>query len=85
MPTPNSNLEANSELADRINAEALANPESPYSGKFIGIANGQVVIISEDMEEVCEALEKIESDPTRTFIVEGGVDDSVVDYIWESA
>ncbi|MCE9534643.1 MAG: hypothetical protein K8T89_26510 [Planctomycetes bacterium] len=61
----------NSDLADQINAEALANPQSPYAGKYVGIANGKVVVISKEMDEVCDVLERIERDPTRTFIVEG--------------
>jgi hypothetical protein len=85
-PVPNSPnmLEINSKLADEINAQALADPQSPYAGKFVGLANGQVVVVAKDLDEVCDALERIEPDPARTFIVEAGVDNSKVEYIWES-
>ena len=36
-------LEINRALAERINQEARDNPHSPYAGKFVGLANGQVV------------------------------------------
>ena len=33
----------NMELVRRIHLEVLHNPNSPYAGKWVGIANGQVV------------------------------------------
>ena len=38
----------NRELARQINLEARANPHSPYAHKFVGIANGQVVVVEND-------------------------------------
>jgi hypothetical protein len=35
--------EANRKLAREINHEARSNPQSAYSGKFVGIANGRVI------------------------------------------
>ena len=34
----------NRELAERINREARKDPTSPYAGKYVGIANGEVVV-----------------------------------------
>jgi hypothetical protein len=84
MTIPPTILEINSKLADEINAETLSNPQSPYAGKLVGLVDGKVVIVAEDLDEVCDALERIEPDPARTFIVETGVDDSKIEYIWES-
>jgi hypothetical protein len=75
-------LEQNQKLADQINAEALANPQSPYVGKFVGIANGKVVVVSDNLDDLDDALEKIEPDPDKTFFFEVGVDYSTVDFIW---
>ena len=76
--------EINSELADRINAEARANPQSPYAGKFVGIANGQVVVVADDWNEVARQLRQAERDPMNTFCVEASRDYTVVEYIWET-
>src|SRR5437868_3699002 len=36
--------ELNRNLARKINEEARINPQSPYANKFVGIADGQVVL-----------------------------------------
>jgi hypothetical protein len=73
----------NRDLAEQVNQEARINPDSPYSGKFVGIANGRVVAVSADEAEVDLALDKIESDPKRVFIVDTTLDPNHVEYIWE--
>jgi hypothetical protein len=73
---------ANYELADRINREALANPQSCYAGKFVGIANGQVVVVADTLDAVSRALRESEPDSTRCFIVEASRDYGVVEEIW---
>jgi hypothetical protein len=83
MPSNSEILEQNRKLADQINSEARANPESPYAGKFVGIANGQVVVVADNLDDLDDALEKIEPDPDKTFFFEAGLDYSAVDYIWE--
>jgi hypothetical protein len=49
-------------------------PKSPYANKFVGIANGKVVVVADDIEEMVERLRQIEPDPTRTFCVEASRD-----------
>jgi hypothetical protein len=75
--------ELNSELADRINAEARSNPQSPYANKFVGIANGQVVVVEDDFGEMIRRLRQIEPDPSKTFGVEASRDYDEVIEIWE--
>ena len=74
--------ELNRELARRINAEARSNPQSPYANKFVGIANGQVVVIADDLDEMSRRLRQIEPDPSKCFGVEASGDYSVVEEIW---
>jgi hypothetical protein len=74
--------EINSELADRINAEARSNPQSPYANKFVGIANGQVVVIADDLDEMYDRLVEIEPDTSKCFGVEASRDHSIVEGIW---
>jgi hypothetical protein len=64
-------IDRNTELARRINDELLRDPNSPYAGKWIGIANGQVVVVGDNWEEVGKRLDEIEPDPFRTLRVEG--------------
>jgi hypothetical protein len=82
MSTASTIQDINRELARQINEEALRNPQSPYANKFVGIANGQVVVVADTMEEVSDRLRKIESDPRRCFMVEASRDYSIVEEIW---
>lgn len=59
----------NRNLARQINLEARSNPQSPYAGKYVGIANGKVVIVAESCSEVFYRLHEIESDPRKTFAI----------------
>jgi hypothetical protein len=72
----------NRELAQRINQEALDDPHSPYAGKWVGIANGQVVVVTDSLEALDYRLREIEPDPQRTFGVDAGRDPNKVEYIW---
>jgi hypothetical protein len=72
----------NRELARQINQEAIRNPQSPYAGKFVGIANGQVVVVADSLEEMAQRLEQIEPDPAKCFSVEASRDYDEVVEIW---
>jgi len=82
MSTNRSVQDLNRDLADRINAEARSNPQSPYAGKWVGIANGQVVVVADTLEEMIQRLRQIEPDPTKTFSVEASRDYDEVVEIW---
>jgi hypothetical protein len=74
--------EVNQELAWKINEEARRDPNSPYAGKFVGIANGQVVVVADDLAELMRRLEQIEPNPQKTFWVEASRDCDEVIEIW---
>jgi hypothetical protein len=38
----------NRDLADKIVEETQQNPQSAYAGKFVGIANCKVIIVTDD-------------------------------------
>ena len=76
--------DANMALARRINEEARADPSSPYAGKFVGIANGQVVVVTDDLESLYYRLEEIEPDNRRVFWIEASRDPTEIEYIWSS-
>lgn len=74
--------EVNRELARRINEEARANPQSAYAKKFVGIANGKVVVIADDWDQMSRQLRKIEPDPQKCFGLEASEDLTQVHEIW---
>jgi hypothetical protein len=73
----------NRELA-RASTRTRANPQSPYANKFVGIANGQVVAVADDLEEMTRQLEQAESDPVKRFWVEASRNYDEVHYICPS-
>jgi len=72
----------NQDLAERINDEARNDPHSPYAGKWVGIANGQVVVITDDPVDLFYRLAEIEPDSRRVFGLDAGHDPNKVEYIW---
>ena len=58
-------LELNREEARRIRQEVLADPTSPYAGKFVGIANGQVVFVGDDRDTTLRRVREIEPNVWR--------------------
>lgn len=71
----------NEELAQQVNDEARSNPQSAYAGKFVGLANGQVVAIADTLDEVVDRLQAVEPDPQRTFCIEASLDYNTVQFI----
>jgi hypothetical protein len=74
--------EQNRELAKKLVEEGRNNPQSIYAGKFVGIANGQVVAVADNWNELARRLRQAEPDPTKSFAVEVGRDYEVVQEIW---
>lgn len=74
--------ELNRELARKINEEALKDPHSPYANKFVGLANGQVAVVGDDLDDVIRRLRQVDIDPSKLFFLEASRDDKEVEYIW---
>jgi hypothetical protein len=74
--------ELNRELADKLAEEGRNNPQAMYAGKLVGIANGKVVVIADDWDDLDRRLRQVEPDPSKTFGVEIGRDYDVVEEIW---
>jgi hypothetical protein len=72
----------NAEVARQINQEARSDPASPYAGKLVGIANGQVVVVADTWEEVVNQLREAEPDPTRCHCIEASAAYDRVEEIW---
>lgn len=72
----------NQQIADEINAEASRDPNSPYAGKFIGIAHGKMVVVADNLDEAIRQFEKQGVEPSHRFIIETGIDYSIPVEIW---
>ena len=82
MSATNSIPDLNRELARQINAEARSNPQSQYANKFVGIANGQVVVVTDDLDDLARRIRQAEPDPSKTLCVEASCDYDQVHEIW---
>lgn len=72
--------EINRELAQQINHEARQVPGSCYANKFVGLANGQVVVIADNLDDLSQQLRNTDPDPANTFWLEANRDyDEVVE------
>jgi hypothetical protein len=74
--------ERNRAVAESINAEALANPASPYAGKFIGVVGGAVAIVADSVDELGTALDRMGQAASDCFCIEAGRDYEEPEYIW---
>jgi len=82
MSTTNTIQQLNSDLAEKLNEEALSNPHSPNVGKFAGIANGKLIVVADNWDAVIDNLEQVESDPAKTLCIELGLDYKTPQDIW---
>lgn len=74
--------EANRRLVGELSAQTLKDPSHPYCGKHIGVVNGQVAVVADDLDELIEKLRAMGADREETFCFEGGIDYDEVQEIW---
>jgi hypothetical protein len=74
--------ELNRQLADEIDAEARRDPQSPYAGKLVGIANGKVAVVTDGWDDLARRLREIEPDAQKTFALKAGAERGQVVEIW---
>lgn len=67
-------LERNRELGTQLLATAKNNPQAPYFGKKVGIANGMVVVVADDWEEVAKRLQEADPNPANNYAILVGED-----------
>lgn len=84
MVQSNPIVAANERLARQINREARQDPRSAYAGKFVGIANGQIVVVADSWREVVERLRQVEPDPAKCYAIEASADYDRVEEIWRA-
>ncbi len=84
MMTPEEEREQVRALTRQIREEARNNPDSPYTGKFVGILHGQVIIVADTPDEVLKELVRLEPDPQHGFCVEVNANYDKPVIIWRS-
>jgi hypothetical protein len=70
----------NERLARKIRREGK-DPKSPYANRFVGIANGKVVVIADSLTELLRQLRKIEPDGSKCYGVDVAADYSRVEEV----
>lgn len=74
----------NERLARQINEQARRDSTSPYAGRLVGIAHGQVVVVADSWSDVVDRLRQIEPDPAQCYCVDASADYDRVDEIWRA-
>jgi hypothetical protein len=74
MPSVAEIVEMNRALANRINKEARSDPQSPYAGKKVALANGEVVAVGDTWEEVIARLDQVQRDRRKTAVFDASAD-----------
>jgi hypothetical protein len=64
----------NERLAKKIRREGKADPKSPYANRFVGIANGKIVVIADSLKEMMKQLRKAEPDTSKCYAVDVAAD-----------
>ena len=78
----NAQSSVNLDLARKINREARQDPNSPYAGKYVGIVNGQVIVVANTSRDVLTRLREVEPDPMKCCCIECSADYQTVQDIW---
>jgi len=60
----------NRRLAQKVKREGKENPKSPYAKRYVGIANGKVIVVAETLDDMMKALRKAEPDATKCMGVD---------------
>ena len=82
MSSPNAVIDRNHATARQINAEVAGNPQSPYAGKFVGIVDGQITAVANNLTQLVHCLRESATDFSRAMLMEVGVDHDLPVEIW---
>ena len=64
----------NAEVARRINLQTRADPSSPYANKHVGLVNGEVVVVSDDLRTAVRRLRELDPGNHGSFVFEASRD-----------
>lgn len=64
----------NAEFGKRLNRETRANPNSPYTGKYVVIANCEVVAVVDSLDEMHSKIIDLGMNPRETFYIQASAD-----------
>ena len=72
------------EAALKINRQARESPDSPYAGKWVGFADGELAVVADTMDGMLDRLPEIEPDPDRCMGIEASADYDTVYEVWDA-
>ncbi len=75
--------EINREVGEWVLGDAKRNRPA-YAGRFVGIANGKVVIATNDLNELARKLDEAAPEPSATYSVILDYDYNKAFEIWEA-
>lgn len=58
------------DFAMRLNRETRANPNSPYAGKYVVIADCEVVTVADSLDDMHEKILALGMNPRETFYIQ---------------
>ncbi len=64
----------NAEFGMRLNRETRANPDSPYVGKYVVIADCEVVTVGDTLDDMHEKILALGMNPRATFYIQASAD-----------
>lgn len=79
MPTlseaqTNQAQQQNWEVAREVSRQTRANPDSPYAGKFLGVAERQIVVVADSWNELHDRLDELGYDRGQRVGIEASAD-----------
>ena len=83
MVTRTDEQEKNLAIARQINRETRANPDSPYTGKYIGVWQQKVVAVADDLEDLEKQLDAAGDISNEAICIEASADYDRTYMIWE--
>jgi hypothetical protein len=76
--------ETDLELARSISREARADPASPYAHKYVGILDGEVVVIADSAAEGLRQLRQMAPKRDRGLLIDTSVDYDAEHEVWSA-
>ncbi len=73
-------------VAQAINRETRANPNSIYVGKYVGVWNEEIVTVGDTLDEACEAVDAMgETAASECCVIEASADYDAKIMFWSWA
>lgn len=82
METLSAEQQKNWQVALQISRETRADPDSPYHGKRIAVADEKIVASADDLDQLYQQLDLLDGDTSDCVIIEADLDYERTTMIW---